>query len=267
MFNVGLHPSPRPGHRVPYYFPAYTKESLARQEPDSRYIAELASGKVFAVSDGKVVGYPDAPVGKWREDYKPNMAGGRKSTRRNMRRNMMGGSGPKFYVGLRRSPRANRKAPYWTPIYATSPGANATGLSCDVFENKAYRFDEEGEPIGYPDQPVGDCVDGWPSEEQEDASPRPKFYVGLRRSPRADRKAPYWTPIYATSPGANATGLSCDVFENKAYRFDEEGEPIGYPDQSVGDCVDGWPPQNGMGRRTNRRRSNRRRTNRRAGRR
>ena len=199
MFNVGLPPAPRMGVEEPYFFnipngmnnngePAYNKH----------HVAEYFSGLVFHLSDdGDIIGYPAEPAGRWREAARPmaNNGGpmpndeaaqiihGGRSSRKTNRRNykMQGGVNaqrPTFYVGLSRSPRAGTPAPYWTPIYGSSTGEDTSRMFCDVFERKAYRFSDNGHVIGYPDQPVGECVDGFPPAVEPALAPAP---VGGRR--------------------------------------------------------------------------------------
>jgi hypothetical protein len=157
VFHIGLPPAPGIGWEAPFYFPVYRQianpapnNDFGGREQDPHRVAELASGKVFAVSDdGNVIGYPNQPVGRWVQGF-GNFVGGAVPVR------------PTYYVGLRRSPRAGTPAPYWTPIYGSSTGEDTSRLACDVFSDKAYRFGENGAVIGYPNQSVGDCVDGFP---------------------------------------------------------------------------------------------------------
>lgn len=112
-FNVGLHPAPGASKKAPFYFPAYRVHNIVEEpngaaqvaaanplainvkpthQVDRRYMAEYFSGKVFAVgNDGEVRGYPDKPVGIWRDDVinMGNKHGGkrrRRNTRRKTRR-------------------------------------------------------------------------------------------------------------------------------------------------------------------------------------
>ncbi len=300
MINVGgLNPVPGVGHEGPFFFPIHKPMNNQNNGPwqdDKGYVAEYYSGKVFAVTDdGNYIGFPDQPVGKWR-NYE--MAGGRKTTRQTMRRNMMVGGvdpRPQFYIGLRRSPNARKPAPQWTTIRATSPGANASGVRCDVFENKAYKIGADGEPIGYPDQSVGDCVDGYPPANGNGVAAGangngfapgasllpfsqnggnknlPRYNAGFLIPSNASQA---FGPSYFSMPKYN--DVLAEYRSGLVFKKGANGMAIGYPDQPVGRWQDEFDPEyngaplsarEGGRRRTNRRRTNRRRTNRRAGRR